>query len=93
MAPAGALRAIGLVAIAKRRIEMPDGSVETFDVGGAQIEFMGDVVCATIIFGPDDCEPILGVTAWQSVGIELDLRNQRLKRSPTVRLKAIQTVQ
>jgi predicted aspartyl protease len=51
------------------------------------IEFMGKVVGATIIFGQDDVEPILGVTALESVGIEVDPQNQRLKRLPAVRLK------
>lgn len=48
---------------------------------------MGDVTWATMIFGPDDAEPILGVTALESVGIEVDPRNERLKRLPAVRLK------
>ena len=41
----------------------------------------------TVIYGPDDAEPILGVTALESVGIEVDPRSQRLKRLPAVRLK------
>ena len=34
-------------------------------------------------------EPILGVTALESVGIEVDPQNQRLKRMPATRLKPI----
>jgi hypothetical protein len=37
--------------------------------------------------GADDVEPILGVTALESVGIEVDPRSQRLKRLPATRLK------
>ncbi len=37
--------------------------------------------------GPDDAEPLLGVTALASVGIEVDPVSQRLKRLPAVRLK------
>ena len=48
---------------------------------------MGERVGVNIIFGPDDAEPILGVTALESVGIEVDPRSQRLKRLPSVRLK------
>ncbi len=33
-------------------------------------------------------EPLLGVTALESVGIEVDPLNQRLKRRPAVRLKS-----
>jgi hypothetical protein len=50
---------------------------------------MGDIVGGTIIFGADDAEPIPGVTALESVGIEIDLGNQRLKRMPSTRLNAI----
>ena len=48
---------------------------------------MGELVGATVIFGKDDVEPILGVTALESVGIEIDPQNQRLKMLPAVRLK------
>ena len=51
------------------------------------LEFIGDLVGATIIFGPDNAKPILGVTALESVGIEVDPQNQRLKRLPAVKLK------
>jgi len=47
------------------------------------------LVGSTIIFGADDAEPILGVTALESVGIEVDPRSQRLKRLPAVRLKSM----
>ena len=57
------------------------------EIGVAGIEFIGDVVGVTMIFGQDDVEPILGITALESVGIEVDPQNQRLKRLPAVRLK------
>ena len=50
---------------------------------------MGDIVGATVIFGEEDCEPLLGVTALESAGIEVDPVNQRLKRLPAVRLKKL----
>ena len=37
--------------------------------------------------GADDAEPILGVTALESVGIEVDPRTQRLNRLCAARLK------
>jgi hypothetical protein len=39
---------------------------------GRQIEFMCEVTAGRVSFGPDDAEPILGVTALQSVGITID---------------------
>ena len=48
---------------------------------------MGEVVGATIVMGDDRSEPLLGVTALESVGIEVDPRNQELRRLPFVRLR------
>ena len=87
--PGKALREIGVLPKSKRTYELADGSEIKLEIGVAQIEFMGEVVGATVIFGDDDVEPILGVTALESVGIEIDPQNQRLKRLPAVRLKAV----
>ena len=48
---------------------------------------MGEFVGGTVIFGDADAEPLLGMTALESVGIEVDPVNQQLKRLPAVRLK------
>ena len=61
------------------------------DTTTADIEFMGDIVGGTIIFVADDAEPILGVIALESVGIEIAQLNQRLKQMPSTRLKSIKT--
>jgi clan AA aspartic protease len=87
MAPGNQLRAIGIHPGGKRTYELADGTEIVMEIGVARIEFMGDLVGATIIFGQDDVEPILGVTALESAGIEVDPQNQRLKRLPAVRLK------
>lgn len=91
MAPAKHLRAIGIDPRGKRTHELADGTEIIMEIGVAPLEFMGEfmgeVVGVTIIFGQDDIEPILGVTALESVGIEVDPQNQRLKRLPAVRLK------
>lgn len=87
MIPGKHLRALGLKRRGTRLYELVDGSEVPLDVTVAEVEFMGERVGATVIFGPDDAEPILGVTALESVGIEVDPRSQRLKRRPAVRLK------
>ncbi|HWL93381.1 MAG TPA: clan AA aspartic protease [Phycisphaerae bacterium] len=87
LVPGGRLRELGIAPQGKRVNELVDGSEITFDIGVVQIEFMGEVVGATVVFGADDAEPILGVTALESVGIEIDPRSQRLTRLPRVRLK------
>ena len=42
----------------------------------ADVEFMGDFLGARILFDEPDDEPLLGLTALESVGIEVDPRNQ-----------------
>ena len=87
LVPGKHLREIGLKPRAKRTYELADGTVIKLDIAAAEVEFMGEIVGSTVIFGPDDAEPILGVTALESVGIEVDPQSQRLRRLPAVRLK------
>jgi clan AA aspartic protease len=89
LVPRKHLEALGLQPKGQRVYELADGSELKMDVTTADIEFMGEIVGGTIIFGDSDAEPILGVTALESVGIEVDPRNQRLKRLPAVRLKSL----
>ena len=42
---------------------------------------------STVLFGDEKAEPLLGVTALESLGIEIDPLNQQLKKLPAVRLK------
>jgi predicted aspartyl protease len=70
--------------------ELADGSELKMDITTADIEFMGEIVGGTIIFGEPNAELLLGVTALESVGIEVDPRDQKLKRLPAVRLKRVQ---
>ena len=87
LVPGKALREIGIEPQGEREYELADGSVVRLKAGGALVEFMGDWTFSTVAFGKDDVEPILGLTALASVGIEIDPRTQRLKRLPAVRLK------
>ena len=87
--PGSALRSIGLAPRGSRTYELADGREETVDITIAEVEFMGEVVGATVGFGTDGVEPILGLTALESVGIEVDPVSQRLKRRPAVRMKRV----
>ena len=88
LVPRPRLQAIGIEPEGQRWYELADGSEIRMDVAVARIEFMGEFVGGTIIFGDEDAEPLLGVTALESVGVEADPRNQRGKKLPAVRLKA-----
>ena len=89
LAPRPHLEAVGLKPEGKRVYELADGSEVAVDIAVAKIEFMGEFVGGTIVMGADDAEPLLGMTALASVGIEVDPLNQRLKRRPAVRLKGL----
>ncbi len=89
MAPAAELRKAGIQPLEKMTYELADGTLKEYPFGLAVIEFMGDVTAGRIIFGPDDAEPILGVTALESVGILVDPANKTWKRLPASSLKAL----
>ncbi len=81
LVPRPHLEAIGLEPKGQRTYELANGPEIKLDITTADIEFMGEIV------GDAEAEPLLGVTALESVGIEVDPLNQRLKRWPAVRLK------
>jgi len=87
MAPGKKLREIGIKPIGKTVYELADGNTRELPFGLATIEFMGEITSGRVIFGPDDAEPILGVTALESVGILVDPVRKTLKRMPAIPLK------
>ena len=89
LVPRQHLEAIGVEPVGSRTYEMADGRRLQFDIGGAELEFMDEMVMGTVVFVDDDVEPLLGLTALESAGIEVDPRNQQLKRLSAVRLKAL----
>ena len=87
LVPRNHLEAIGLQPKGRRVYQLADGTNLELQVTTADIEFMGDITAGAVIYGAPGAEPLLGVTALESVGIEVDPVNQRLKRLPAVRLK------
>jgi hypothetical protein len=64
-------------------------TIQEYEFGLAEISFMNETTAGRVIFGPDDVEPILGVTALESVGITIDPANRTLKRLPAIPLKQL----
>ena len=87
LAPRPQLEAIGLVPKGERVYSLADGSEVRMEITTADIEIMGEIVGATIVFGEANAEPLLGVTALESAGIEVDPQNQTLRRLPSTRLR------
>ncbi len=89
LVPRSHLESIGLAPKGQRVYGLKDGSKIRMDITTAEIEFMGEIVGGTVVFGEENAEPLLGLTALASAGIEVDPLNQRLKRLPAVRLRSL----
>lgn len=91
LVPRSALEGIGLAPRGHREYAMADGRNVALDITIAELEFEGERVGGTIVYGEEGAAPLLGVTALESGGFEVDPRAQRLKRLPAVLLKQMQT--
>ena len=87
LVPRACLEAIGLEPQGRRSYVLADGKPITLDITVAEMEFEGEIVGGTIVYGEAEAEPLLGVTALESGGFEVDPRSQTLKRLPAVLLK------
>ena len=89
MAPAAKLRQIGVQPVGIVVYELADGTRHEYPFGLVEIRFMGEITAGRVIFGADDVEPLMGVTALESVGIAVDPATQTLKRLPAIPLKMV----
>jgi clan AA aspartic protease len=87
MAPSDELEKLGVKQERKMAYESADGTVREYPFGLVRIEFMGETTAGRVIFAPPGTEPLLGVTALESVGITVDPANKTLKRLPAIPLK------
>ncbi len=87
LAPAKELKKAGIKPRGRMAYELADGRTVEYDFGLVEIEFMGELTSGRVIFGPDNAEPLLGVTALESVGILVDPTTRTLKRMPAIPLK------
>ena len=88
LVPRAHLEEIGLKPKGQRQYVLADGNKVAFDITTADLEFKGEFVGGTIVYGDEGAEPLLGVTALESGGFEVDPRNEELKRLPAILLKA-----
>ena len=87
LAPASKLKEIGVRPVGVMSYELADGTQQRYSFGLLEIAFMGEITAGRVIFGPEDAEPLLGVTALESVGIAVDPANRTLRRLPAIPLK------
>ncbi len=83
------LEAIGLAPMDSRVYGLADGSEIRFDITYGVIEFMeGRTANDIVMLDDDNAEPLLGVTVLESLGIEIDARNELLTKLPSTRMRA-----
>jgi clan AA aspartic protease len=87
LVPAAELNKIGIKPIGSTAYELANGTIQEYPFGLAEIVFMNEITAGRVIFGPDDVEPLLGVTALESVGVIVDPASRILKRLPAIPLK------
>jgi len=72
VAPASLLEGIGIIPVGTASYTRPDGTVEERPFGIVRLEFMGEMREGRIVFGPEDVEPCVGVSALQAIGLTVD---------------------
>lgn len=87
LVPRTHLEVVGLESRGRRTYTLAVGRFVALDITVAKIEFEGEVVGGTIVYREEGAEPLVGVTALESIGFELDPRNRKLKLLPAVLLK------
>lgn len=87
LAPASALRRIGIKPERRDVYELADGRTVELPVGFARVRFMGSETVTKMIFAEEGAEPILGVTALESTGIGVDPVSRSLHRMAAKPLK------
>jgi len=87
IAPSDELEKLGVKQEGKMAYELADGTVKEYPFGLVRIEFMGETTAGRVVFGATGTEPLLGVTALESVGIMVDPTDKTLKRLPAIPLK------
>jgi predicted aspartyl protease len=75
--------------VGRRDYVLADGKSASLDITVAEIEFEGEIVGGTVVYGEPGAEPLLGVTALESGGFEIDPHSEELKRLPAVLLKQV----
>ena|SRR5215471_2811011 len=87
MAPSDELEKLGIKQEGRMTYELADGTLREYPFGLVRIEFMGETTAGRVVFAAPGTEPLLGVTALESVGIMVDPTTKTLKRLPAIPLK------
>ena len=76
--PAPTLENLGIAPEWSNQFELPDGREVEYGLAEVRIRLRGMERTNVCIFGPPDCEPLLGVVTLESFGLAADPVNGRL---------------
>lgn len=77
--PRSTLERLGLKPVARRRLRVYGGGVVERDIGGAAVEYGERRAVVPVVFGEPEDTPVLGATALESLGYQVDPVSKMLK--------------
>jgi predicted aspartyl protease len=77
--PRPILEKLGIKPIARQKLRVYGGGIVERDVGGAVVEYGERRAIVPIVFGEPDDTPVLGATALEALGYQVDPVSKRLK--------------
>jgi predicted aspartyl protease len=77
--PRPILERLGFKPITRQKLRVYGGRIVERDVGGAVVEYGERRAIVPIVFGEPDDTPVLGATALEALGYQVDPVSKRLK--------------
>jgi aspartyl protease family protein len=77
--PRSVLERLGFKPITRRKLRVYSGGLFERDIGGVVVEYEGQRTIAPVIFGEEGDMPVLGVTALEALGYQIDPISKKLK--------------
>jgi aspartyl protease family protein len=77
--PRSVLERLGSKPIARRKLRVYGGGLVERDIGGVVVEYEGQRAIVPVIFGEEGDIPVLGVTALEALGYQIDPISKKLK--------------
>jgi predicted aspartyl protease len=77
--PRNILEGLGLKSVTRQRFRVYGGGVVERDIGGAAVEYGERRAIVPIVFGEPEDIPVLGATALESLGYQIDPISKKLK--------------
>ena len=78
------LESLGLKPTGRRRFRTINGKIVEREVGEAKIEYEDEKATCMIVFGKEEDVEVLGVTALENLGLEVDPITKKLRKTETL---------